>query len=87
VELFSVGLGNAGRGMTWRESWFRYCKETLRARTLQEIISKELREAQLNKLEAESAVDYAKSVVTYNEQRIARLQKRLIEHTIGGESV
>jgi len=54
---------------------------------LQEIISKELRGAQLNKLEAESAVDYAKSVVSYNEQRIARLQKRLIEHTIGGESV
>jgi hypothetical protein len=73
--------------MSWRESMFKRCKESLRARTLQEIISKELREAQLNKLEAESAVDYAKSVVTYNEQRIARLQKRLIEHTIGGESV
>jgi len=52
---------------------------------LQELISKELREAQLNKLEAESAVDYAKSVVTYNEQRIVRLQKRLTEHTTGGE--
>jgi hypothetical protein len=73
--------------MTWRESMFKRCKESLRARTLQEIISKELREAQLNKLEAESAVDYAKSVVTYNEQRIGRLQKRLVEHTTGGESV
>jgi hypothetical protein len=72
--------------MSWRESWFKYCKETLRARTLQEIISKELREAQLNKLEAESAVDYAKSVVTYNEQRIVRLQKRLTEHTPEGDS-
>ena len=73
--------------MSWRESMFKQCKESLRARTLQEIISKELREAQLNKLEAESAVDYAKSVVTYNEQRIVRLQKRLAEHTTEGESV
>jgi hypothetical protein len=72
--------------MSWRESWFRYCRETLRARTLQEIISKELREAQLSKLEAESGVDYAKSVVAYNEQRIGRLQKRLIEHTTEGDS-
>jgi len=71
--------------MSWRENITKYCKDTLKARTLQEIISKELREAQLNKLEAESAVDYAKSVVSYNEQRIVRLQKRLIEHTTGGE--
>jgi len=72
--------------VSWHEPILRRCKETLRARTLQELISKELREAQLNKLEAESAVDYAKSVVTYNEQRIVRLQKRLIEHTTEGES-
>ena len=72
--------------MTWHKSIFRYFKETLRARTLQEIISKELREAQLSKLEAESGVDYAKSVVAYNEQRIVRLQKRLTEHTTEGDS-
>jgi len=52
---------------------------------LQEIISKELREAQLNKLEAESGVEYAKSVVAYNEQRIVRLQKRLTEHPTEGD--
>lgn len=72
--------------MSWRDSVVRYLKETFRARTLQEIISKELREAQLSKLEAESGVDYAKSVVAYNEQRIGRLQKRLIEHTTEGDS-
>ena len=71
--------------MTWRESILKRCKENLRARTLQEIISKELREAQLNKLEAESAVDYANSVVTYNEQRIKRLEQRLLEHTSEGD--
>ena len=71
--------------MSWHESILKRCKENLRARTLQEIISKELREAQLNKLEAETAVEYAKSVVSYNEQRIVRLQKRLTEHTTGSE--
>ena len=46
---------------------------------------KELREAHMRKLEAESAVEYARSVVAYNEQRIARLHKRLAEHTTEGE--
>jgi hypothetical protein len=71
--------------MTWHKSILRYFKETLRARTLQEIISKELREAQLSKLEAESGVEYAKSVVAYNEQRIVRLQKRLPDHPTEGD--
>jgi hypothetical protein len=71
--------------MSWKESIAKYCKDMLRPKTLQEIISKELREAQLNKLEAETAVEYAKSVVSYNEQRIVRLQKRLTEHTTEGE--
>jgi len=71
--------------MIWHNPILKYFKETLRARTLQEIISKELREAQLNKLEAESGVEYAKSVVAYNEQRIVRLQKRLTEHPTEGD--
>ena len=41
---------------------------------------KELREAIIKKLEAESAVEYAASIVTYNVERIARLQRRLKEH-------
>jgi hypothetical protein len=36
--------------------------------------------AQLEKLKAESAADYAKSVVAYNEARIARLNKRISEY-------
>jgi hypothetical protein len=38
----------------------------------------------IKKLEAESAVEYAQSVVAYNEQRIERLEKRLHEHSDGG---
>lgn len=59
----------------------KYFVDFVRPRTLHEIIAKELREAQLRKLEAESGVEYAKSVVSYNEQRIVRLLKRLNEHT------
>jgi len=58
----------------------KYFVDFVRPRTLHEIIAKELREAQLRKLEAESGVEYAKSVVSYNEQRIVRLSKRLNEH-------
>ena len=36
--------------------------------------------AQLSKLEAETAVDYAVSVVRYNDTRIARLTKHLATH-------
>jgi hypothetical protein len=57
----------------------------LRAKTIREVIAKELREAHLKKLEAESGVEYAMSVVEYNEQRIKRLQKRLTEHTEEGD--
>ena len=59
----------------------KYFVDFVRPRTLHEIIAKELREAQLRKLEAESGVEYAKSVVSYNEQRIGRLLKRLNEHS------
>ena len=59
----------------------KYFVDFVRPRTLHEIIAKELREAQLRKLEAESGVEYAKSVVAYNEQRIVRLSKRLNEHS------
>jgi len=59
----------------------KYFVDFVRPRTLHEIIAKELREAQLRKLEAESGVEYAKSVVSYNEQRIVRLSKRLNEHS------
>lgn len=71
--------------MSWRDSTSRFVKEILRAKTIREVIARELREAHLKKLEAESAVEYARSVVVYNEQRIKRLEQRLTEHTEEGD--
>ena len=45
-----------------------------------EVIAAELANAQLAKLEAETAVDYAVSVVRYNDTRITRLTKHLATH-------
>ena len=45
-----------------------------------EMTQEELRMAHLEKLSAETALDYAKSVVQYNEERIARLNKRIAEY-------
>ena len=40
--------------------------------------------AQLEKLKAETAADYAKSVVAYNEARIERLKDRMEEYKESG---
>ena len=71
--------------MTFRESTIKYVKDILRARTIHEVIAKELQEAHLRKLEAETAAEYAHANIQYNEQRIARLQKQLLEHTREGD--
>ena len=63
----------------------KFIREILRSRNLREIIAKELREAHQKKLEAESAVEYAVSIVQYNEKRIKRLEARLLEHTHEGD--
>lgn len=68
-----------------RSAIIRFIKEVLRAKTIHEIIAKELHEAHLRKLEAETAAEYARAAIQYNEQRIARLQKRLMEHTEEGD--
>ena len=52
-------------------------KERLREPTPLEVISRELAQAHLEKLEAETAVDYAQSIVDYNNVRIARLNAHL----------
>jgi len=44
-----------------------------------EMAARELVEAQRDKLKAESALDYAYSMVDYNNQRIERLRIRLTE--------
>jgi len=65
--------------MTGRELFVNFVRDLLRARTLQEIIQKELREAYISKMNAEQSLEYATSVVEYNRQRIRRLEERLKE--------
>jgi len=66
--------------MNWKELTVRYIKDLVKPKTIREVILKELQEAQLRKLDAESAVEYAVSVVQYNEKRIKRLEERLNHH-------
>jgi hypothetical protein len=54
-------------------------KRLLSTPTPLEMAAKELVEAQRAKLEAESAMEYALSMVDYNDARIARLRKRMSE--------
>lgn len=65
--------------MTGREIFVNFVRDLLRARTLQEIIHKELREAYISKMNAEQSLEYATSVVDYNRQRIRRLEEKLLE--------
>jgi len=68
--------------MNWRQLTIQYVKDLLRAKTPLEMVEKELIEAQLAKLQAETSVEYSSAIVNYNEQRIIRLQKRFRE--LGG---
>ena len=54
-------------------------KRMLRRLTIKELIARELGEAEMELLEAQSAVEYSASVVTYNAARIARLKKLLAQ--------
>ena len=45
-----------------------------------EMIAAELADAHLSKLEAETAVEYAQSIVDYNTTRIERLNARIEEY-------
>jgi hypothetical protein len=63
--------------MTGREIMINFIRDILRPKTLEEILSKEMREAYLSKLEAEKGLEYATSVVEYNRNRIRRLEERL----------
>lgn len=71
--------------MTFREATIKYIKDIVKAKTVHEVIAKELKEAHLRKLEAETAAEYAVAAIQYNEARITRLQKRLTEHTEEGD--
>lgn len=69
--------------MNWRQLTIQYVKDLLRAKTPLEMAQKELIEAQLAKLQAETSVEYSQAIVDYNKQRIMRLSKRIQE--LGGE--
>ena len=55
-------------------------KEPFKKPTPLEVIAAELTDAHLEKLNAETAVEYAQSIVDYNTTRIARLNARLEEY-------
>jgi hypothetical protein len=55
-------------------------KQQFRRITPMEIASTELVEAEVAKLEAETAQEFAASAVSYNNARIIRLKKFLKEH-------
>lgn len=67
--------------MDWKKVTIAYMKDLFRRHTLLEVVAKELADAQLEKLNAERSVEYAQSLVSYNEKRIARLTKRLAEYS------
>tara|TARA_R110000868_G_scaffold29434_1_gene109531 strand:+ start:1084 stop:1305 length:222 start_codon:yes stop_codon:yes gene_type:complete len=73
--------------MTFRETTIKYIKDIMRARTIYEVIAKELQEAHLRKLEAETAAEYAYAAIQFNDERIDRLEKRLLKHTKEGDYV
>jgi hypothetical protein len=52
-------------------------KERFRDPTPLEVIGRELAEARLEMLQAETAVDYAESIVMYNKVRIERLNDHI----------
>lgn len=60
-----------------------YLKNLLRQKTALELASRELEEARKSKLEAESAKEYAASVVAYNADRIKRLSAYVMKEGEG----
>jgi hypothetical protein len=55
-------------------------KEPFKRPTPMEMIATELADAHMEKLNAETAVEYAQSIVDYNVTRITRLNARLEEY-------
>lgn len=59
---------------------FELLREPFKKPTPLEMIASDLADAHLQKLEAESGVEYAQSIVSYNVIRIERLTKRMEEY-------
>ena len=55
-------------------------KEPFKRPTPLELIATELADAHMEKLNAETAVEYAQSIVDYNTTRIERLNTRIEEY-------
>lgn len=66
-------------------SWITLLKRAFRRLTPYEIAARELANAELERLAAQSAVEYAQSVVTYNDARIKRLRKMLADAEGAGQ--
>ena len=62
--------------------FIEWLKSYWRTPTPLEMVAKELADAHLEKLQAETAVEYAQSVVHYNKARILRLNSRMENYTI-----
>jgi hypothetical protein len=60
-------------------NFIAFLKEQYRQPTPKEVMLKEIATARLEKLEAETAVEYAQSIVDYNTTRITRLEYYLSE--------
>lgn len=58
----------------------KFLKDYYRDLTPTEVITKELAQAHLDRLEAEGAVEYAQAVLDLNMTRIERLNTRLGEY-------
>jgi len=54
-------------------------RKLMRRLTPEEVAASELADAELSRLEAHSAVEYATSVVNYQNARIKRLRKFLVD--------
>ena len=63
-----------------RVSMMELLKEPFKKPTPLEVIASELADAHLSKLEAETACEYAQSIVDYNVVRITRLNSRMDEY-------
>ena len=61
-------------------SFLDFLKNQLKNPTPLEVISKELAQAHLDRLEAEGAVEYAQAVLELNLSRIERLNARIKEY-------
>lgn len=65
--------------MTKRELILQFIRDFFRSKTPIEIAERELLEAQLAKMDAETSVEYYMAMVEYNQKRIDRLMARLKE--------